>query len=98
MRSEDNQHEHRSALNRFFTRISGKQEVPLDQRYQRLQERRTALQKATDEWLSLLQEMEEHGESEQAAYERYHKAYLDAKHQQKEVELELFNLRNMRAS
>ena len=61
-------------------------------------EKQRALQKATDQWLSLLREMEQQGQSGEAAYERYYRAYLDAKQQQKDVDLQLFNLRSRRPS
>lgn len=85
-------------MRRIFSRLSGKDFVPPDQEARRLDEKRRSLQKATGQWLSLLRDMEHQGQSDEAAYERYYKAYLDARHQQKEVELQLFNLRSRRAS
>jgi len=38
--------------------------------------------------------MEQQGESNDLNYDRYYQAYLDAKRQQQEVEMMLFNLRN----
>lgn len=59
----------------------------------RLQERQENAQRATEEWLSLLREMELNGETATTQYERYYQAYLQAKQQQKAVDLELFNRR-----
>lgn len=59
----------------------------------RLQERQENAQRATEEWLSLLREMEHNGETATSQYERYYQAYLQAKQQQKAVDLELFNRR-----
>lgn len=64
----------------------------------RLEEKHLALKKATDEWLSLLRDMEQQGQSTDLNYDRYYNAYLDAKRQQKQVELVLFNLRSRQAS
>jgi nucleosome binding factor SPN SPT16 subunit len=60
----------------------------------RLQERQENMHRATEEWLSLLREMEQNGESASTQYERYYQAYLQAKQQQKMVDLELFNRRH----
>jgi hypothetical protein len=60
----------------------------------RLRERHASLQRATDEWLSLLKEMELNGESGGSQYDRYYQAYLQAKQQQKDVDLQLFNRRS----
>lgn len=59
----------------------------------RLQERQENMHRATEEWLSLLREMEANGESASMQYERYYQAYLQAKQQKKMVDLELFNRR-----
>lgn len=75
-------------------RMSGSRPLPVGHEIQRLQEKRRALQRASEEWLSLLKDMEQQGQSDEAAYERYHKAYLDAQKQQRDVELQLFNLRS----
>jgi hypothetical protein len=98
LRPEDERPEPPSFLKRVVSRFSGKQTLPLDQEVRRLEEKRLALSKATDQWLSLLREMEQQGQSGEVAYERYYEAYLAAKKQQKHVELTLFNLRNQRAS
>ncbi len=60
----------------------------------RLRERHASLKRATDQWLSLLKEMELNGESGRTEYERYYQAYLQAKQQQKDVDLQLFNRRS----
>lgn len=59
----------------------------------RLQDRQEKAQHATEEWLSLLREMEHNGETASTQYERYYQAYLQAKQAQKNVDLELFNRR-----
>ncbi len=59
----------------------------------RLQERQENAERATQEWLSLLREMERNGETASTQYDRYYRAYLQAKQQQKSVDLELFNRR-----
>lgn len=59
-----------------------------------LEARRQTLAHATEEWLSLLREMEEGGEVADPRYERYYRAYVEAKHQEKRADLELFNLRH----
>ena len=98
MRPQDEPNNSGSRLRRIISHFSGKQPVSLEQEVRRLEEKRVALRKATDEWLSLLRDMEQQGQSGEAAYERYYAAYLAAKKQQKDVELNLFNLRSQRAS
>ncbi len=60
----------------------------------RIEEKRRGLATATQEWLSLLREMEHAGQTGDAKYEAYYQAYLRSKQQQKRADLELFNLRN----
>jgi hypothetical protein len=71
-------------------------DTPVGTDLRRLEEKRRALQKATDEWLSLLREMEQQGQSGSADYERYSAAYSDAKLQLKQIDLALFNIRSSR--
>lgn len=59
----------------------------------RLRERQEALSRATEQWFSLLREMEHNGESGRSEYERYYQAYLQARQAQKDVDLQLFNYR-----
>jgi hypothetical protein len=59
----------------------------------RLRERHESLKRATEEWLSILREMEHNGETGTAQYERYFQAYLQARQQEKAVDLQLFNHR-----
>lgn len=59
----------------------------------RVEAKQRTLSQATEQWLSLLREMETRGETSDARYETYYQAYLQAKQQQKRVDLELFNLR-----
>lgn len=61
----------------------------------RIEERRRGLAEATEQWLSLLREMEQDGQTGDAKYEAYYRAYLQAKQQQKRADLELFNLRSL---
>lgn len=98
MRPQDEPRGNGSRLKRIISHFSGKQPIPLEQEVRRLEEKRVALRKATDEWLSLLRDMEQQGQSGEAAYERYYAAYLSAKKQQKDVELTLYNLRSQRPS
>jgi hypothetical protein len=97
VRPETGGGQNRSFLHRVLTRIGGKETLPIDSQVRRLEEKRLSLQRATNQWLSLLRDMEQHGESSQTTYERYYQAYLDAKRQQKQVELSLFNLRQVHA-
>jgi hypothetical protein len=48
---------------------------------------------ATEQWLSLLREMERNGETSEPRYETYFRAYLRSKQQEKRFDLELFNMR-----
>lgn len=59
----------------------------------RLEERLRGLAQATEEWRSLLREMEGSGESSNPQYERYYHAYVEARQQEKRADLALFNLR-----
>lgn len=58
-----------------------------------LEEKHQNLEAALEKWDSLLREMEYAGQSGQAQYQAYYKAYLTAKQQYKRSDLELFNLR-----
>ena len=60
---------------------------------QRLQEKERALARTADQWRTLLRDMEHTGQSGEARYGSYYQAYLKARQQQKEAELELFNVR-----
>lgn len=60
----------------------------------RIEERRRGLAAATEEWLSLLREMEHAGQTGDAKYEAYYQAYLRSKQQQKRADLDLFNHRS----
>lgn len=59
----------------------------------RLEDKYRASVQATEQWRSLLREMEASGESSDPRYERYFRAYIDAQQQEKRIDLELFNLR-----
>lgn len=59
----------------------------------RVEEKRRSAAEATRQWLTLLRELENNGESGRSTYESYYQAYLQAREQEKRVELELFNLR-----
>ena len=60
----------------------------------RIEERRRGLATATQEWLSLLRDMERSGQTGDVKYEAYYQAYLRSKQQQKRADLDLFNLRS----
>lgn len=60
---------------------------------ERLEERYRALATASEQWLSLLREMERNGETAEPRYEQYYRAYIEARQQEKRVDLQLFNLR-----
>lgn len=88
-------HGRRESLLRRLTRRLRQSPEPLDTReVQRIEERHRSLADATQQWLSLLREMEHAGQSGDARYETYYQAYLRAKEQQKQVDLELFNQRH----
>jgi hypothetical protein len=60
---------------------------------QRVEEKRRSSVEATEQWLSLLREMERNGETSEPRYETYFRAYLRSKQQEKRFDLELFNMR-----
>lgn len=64
-----------------------------DSEFRRLEEKYRTAAEATQQWLSLLREMERNGETNEARYEQYFHAYLQAKQLEKRTDLELFNLR-----
>ncbi|GEM_PF-3234830 len=97
MAPRDNPESH-SVWKRLKTRLTRQEAPPTDDEIRRLEEKQQALRRATDQWLSLLREMEEQGESGDAAYDRYYRAYLGAKKQQQNMEMVLFNLRHRQAS
>ncbi|HZU13625.1 MAG TPA: hypothetical protein VFB58_12365 [Chloroflexota bacterium] len=59
----------------------------------RLYEKHESLSRATEQWVTLLRDMEHNGESGGYQYERYFQAYLQARQAQKDVDLQLFNYR-----
>lgn len=59
----------------------------------RLEEKQRSAAQATEHWLTLLREMEHNGESADPRYETYYQAYLQAREQQKRIDLQLFNMR-----
>jgi hypothetical protein len=69
------------------------EEAPGRREVQRIEERQRALADSTEKWRSLLREMEHAGQSADPRYETYYQAYLQAREKQKQVDLELFNLR-----
>lgn len=77
-----------SPLRHLFGSV-GAQESEL----RRLKEKHESLTHATQEWLTLLRDMEHNGESGGSQYERYYQAYLRARQQQKDIDLRLFNYR-----
>ncbi|HCG02820.1 MAG TPA: hypothetical protein DEV93_20035 [Chloroflexi bacterium] len=58
----------------------------------RAEEKMHGASDAIEQWLSLLRELERDGESGDARYDTYYRAYLQAREQEKRAELELFNL------
>ena len=64
-----------------------------DAEFRRVEEKYRTAVEATQQWLSLLREMERNGETNEGRYEQYYNAYLQAKQQEKRSDLELFNLR-----
>lgn len=66
---------------------------PDESTVRRVEEKRRSSAAATEKWLSLLREMELNGETAQARYDTYYKAYLQAREQEKRIDLELFNMR-----
>lgn len=74
-------------------RLLGSRPADEGRELRRLRHRHESLKHATEEWLSLLREMERNGESGTPQYERYFQAYLQARQQEKAVDLELFNRR-----
>ncbi|HLJ68188.1 MAG TPA: hypothetical protein VKX16_12595 [Chloroflexota bacterium] len=74
-----------------FRVFRAKQDV--DESLERLEARREAHSRAKEQWLSVLRDMERDGQTGEARYESYYRAYMTAKQQEKRAELELFNLR-----
>jgi hypothetical protein len=64
-----------------------------DSEFRRLKEKYKTASEATQQWLSLLREMERNGDTNEGSYEQYYHAYLQAKQLEKRTDLELFNLR-----
>jgi vacuolar-type H+-ATPase catalytic subunit A/Vma1 len=77
---------------RLPSRRSRRTEPPAAE-LRRLAEKLDALAEATQKWVSVLRDMEGRGESGDPSYETYFDAYMQAKRQEKRVELEFFNLR-----
>ncbi len=61
--------------------------------YRRLEEKNRTAAEATQQWLSLLRELERNGETNEGRYEQYYAAYLQSKQVEKRTHLDLFNLR-----
>lgn len=81
-----------SLMRRMSDRLRGRGgAADLDVR--RIEQRSRTASAATQQWLALLREMEDQGQTTDARYETYYQAYLQAKQQQKRADLELFNLR-----
>jgi len=59
----------------------------------RLEEKQRGLARASEQWRTLLREMENSGESGDPRYESYFRAYVETREQQKQADLELFNRR-----
>lgn len=84
--------ERRGIIRRLF---GARRSPPIDRSaaIHRLEEKRRSAAAATEQWLTLLREMEHNGESDQPGYETYYRAYLQAREQEKRAEIEVFNLR-----
>jgi hypothetical protein len=75
----------------FLSTRSRKTHVDID--YGRLEERCRVLATATEQWRTILRDMERSGESGDPRYDQYLEAYIDARQQEKRADLELFNLK-----
>lgn len=64
-----------------------------DSEFRRLEAKHETARETTQQWLSLLREMERNGETNESRYEQYFRAYLEAKQLEKRTDLELFNHR-----
>jgi uncharacterized protein involved in exopolysaccharide biosynthesis len=64
-----------------------------DSEFRRLEAKHKTASETTQQWLSLLRELERNGETNESRYEQYFRAYLEAKQLEKRTDLELFNLR-----
>ena len=82
-----------TVIRRLSQRLRGESPTSEGRRHRQTEERYESVSRAVDQWLSLLREMEHAGQSGEARYETYYQAYLQAKQQQKRIDLELFNLR-----
>jgi hypothetical protein len=82
-----------TVIRRLTQRLRGESLPPGGRRYRQTEERYESVSRAVDQWLSLLRDMEHAGQSGEARYETYYQAYLQARQQQKRIDLELFNLR-----
>jgi hypothetical protein len=59
----------------------------------RLEDKRVHFAEATQHWLEMLREMERTGESSDPRYDAYFRNYIEARQQEKRIDLDLFNLR-----
>ena len=82
-----------SFLRRLGLREQNGAGLPATGELRRAEERQRTLTEATERWLALLREMEHAGQSGDARYETYFRAYLEAKQRQKRLDLEIFNMR-----
>jgi len=64
------------------------------QRVERIELKRSQAAAATRKWEGILREMEMTGQSGTPEYENYFDAYLRARQQEKQADLEAFNLRS----
>jgi hypothetical protein len=82
-----------SLLRRPSRRDQPGADLPDMRELRRAEERQKTLTEATERWLSLLREMQHAGQTGDARYETYFRAYLEAKQRQKRFDLEIFNMR-----
>ena len=82
-----------TVIRRLTDRLRGGAQPSSARKYRQTEVRYHHVSQAVEQWLSILKEMEHAGQTGEPRYETYYQAYLQAKQQQKRVDLELFNLR-----
>jgi hypothetical protein len=84
---------HDSPVGRLSGLLRRRSGARSDSEFRRLEEKYRTAADATQQWLSLLREMDRNGETNEGRYQQYYDAYLQAKQLEKRIDLELFNLR-----
>jgi hypothetical protein len=90
-------HQHRSFWSKITALFAQDQPLSNTDELKRLEEKQRSLRAASEQWLSVLRDMERQGQSNELSYERYYQAYLDTRRQEKEIDLLLFNLKQRQA-